>query len=77
MTIIDLINEIRETYKDGLENSKIMKEYYVKSEDDFICPKCGAVIRKKEESILKGNDDPLVCPKCQSLRLDYHMSYIT
>jgi predicted RNA-binding Zn-ribbon protein involved in translation (DUF1610 family) len=48
-----------------------------KSEEDFICPKCGAVIRKKEESILKGNDDPLVCPKCQSHRLDYHMSYIT
>jgi hypothetical protein len=35
MTIIDLINEIRETYKDGLENSKVMKEYYVKSEDDL------------------------------------------
>ena len=47
------------------------------AKEDFICPKCGAVIRKKEESILKGNDDPLVCPKCQSTRLDYHMSYIT
>jgi len=55
------------------------QEYHTfgKSEDDFICPKCGAVIRKKEESILKGNEDPLVCPKCQSHRLDYHMSYIT
>lgn len=55
------------------------QEYHVmgKSENDFVCPKCGAVIRKKEEHISKGNDDPLVCPKCQSQRLDYHMSYIT
>ena len=47
------------------------------AKEDFTCPKCSSVIRKKEESIFKGNDDPLVCPKCQSLRLDYHMSYIT
>ena len=47
------------------------------SEQDFICPKCGSVIRKKEESILKGNDKPLFCPNCHSARLYYHMSYIT
>lgn len=45
--------------------------------EDFVCPECGTVIRKKEESILKGNDDPLFCPKCHSARLVYHMSYIT
>lgn len=44
---------------------------------DFICPECGAVIRKKEEDFLKGNDDPLFCPKCHSPRLQYLMSYIT
>lgn len=47
------------------------------SDNDFICPKCGSVIRKKEEPILKGNDKPLICPKCHSARLHYHMSYIT
>lgn len=47
------------------------------SEQDFICPKCGSVIRKKEESILKGNDKPLFCPNCHSARLHYHMNYIT
>lgn len=47
------------------------------AKEDFTCPKCSSVIRKKEESIFKGNDDPLICPKCQSQRLDYHMSYIT
>ena len=47
------------------------------SEQDFICPKCGSVIRKKEEPILKGNDKPLFCPKCHSARLHYHMIYIT
>ena len=44
---------------------------------DFICPECGAVIRKKEEDFLKGNDDPLFCPKCHSPRLQYLMSFIT
>lgn len=47
------------------------------SKEDFVCPKCGTVIRKKEESIFKGNDDPLFCPKCHSARLYYHMHYIT
>ena len=47
------------------------------SREDFVCPECGAVIRKKEEDILKGNNDPLFCPKCHSARLRYIMSYIT
>lgn len=47
------------------------------STEDFICPECGEVIRKKEENILKGNDDPLFCPKCHSPRLEYVMRYIT
>ncbi len=47
------------------------------SREDFVCPECGTVIRKKEEDILKGNNDPLFCPKCHSARLRYIMSYIT
>ena len=47
------------------------------AEKDFACPKCGSIIRKKEEDILKGNDDPLYCPKCHSARLNYRMLYIT
>ena len=47
------------------------------STEDFICPECGEVIRKKEENILKGNGDPLFCPKCHSPRLEYVMRYIT
>lgn len=55
------------------------KEYHTfgESKEDFVCPKCGTVIRKKEESILKGNDDPLFCPQCHSARLSYFMEYIT
>ena len=45
--------------------------------EDFVCPECGEVIRKKEEDILKGNDAPLFCPKCHSPRLEYGMIYIT
>lgn len=47
------------------------------AKEDFVCRHCGTVIRKKEEDILKGNDDPLFCPKCHSARLHYHMLYIT
>ena len=55
------------------------KKYHTfrESKEDFVCPKCGAVIRKKEESILKGNDDPLFCPQCHSARLHYHPIYNT
>lgn len=55
------------------------KKYHVfgEAKDDFVCPNCGKVIRKKEEPILKGNDDPLFCPKCHSARLHYWMEYIT
>ena len=48
-----------------------------KATQDFVCPECGTVIRKKEEDILKGNDDPLFCPKCHSPRLVYDLSYLT
>ncbi len=44
---------------------------------DFVCPKCGTLIRRKEESILKSNSDPLFCPKCHSARIHYRMLFIT
>jgi predicted RNA-binding Zn-ribbon protein involved in translation (DUF1610 family) len=55
------------------------KEYHTfgKAKEDFVCPQCGTIIRKKEESIFKGHNDPLFCPKCHSARLRYHMHYIT
>lgn len=45
--------------------------------EDFICPECGEVIRKKDEDFLKGNNDPLFCPKCHSPRLEYMISILT
>ncbi len=45
--------------------------------EDFVCPECGEVIRKKEEDFLKGNDNPLFCPKCHSPRLIYLLSILT
>ena len=48
-----------------------------KATEDFVCEHCGTTVRKKEESIFKGNDNPLFCPKCHSARLHYHMVYIT
>ena len=48
-----------------------------KSKSDFLCPHCGSVIRKQDESFLKGNDDPLYCPKCHSHKLHYHFEYMT
>lgn len=55
------------------------EEYHTfgEAKEDFVCKHCGAVVRKKEESIFKGNDDPLFCPKCHSARLRYRMIYIT
>lgn len=55
------------------------EEYHTfgESTEDFLCPHCGTVIRKKEESFLKGNDDPLFCPKCHSPRLHYLLAYMT
>lgn len=47
------------------------------AKEDFVCRYCGTIIRKKEESIFKGNDDPLFCPKCHSARLHYHLIYLT
>ena len=47
------------------------------AKEDFVCPKCGTLIRKKEEDILKGNDDPLFCTMCHSAKLRYYMIYIT
>lgn len=48
-----------------------------KAKEDFVCPHCGTIIRKKEESIFKGDDDPLYCPKCHSHKLHYYGEYIT
>ena len=55
------------------------EEYHTfgEAKEDFVCKHCGAVVRKKEEPIFKGNDDPLFCPKCHSVRLRYRMIYIT
>lgn len=48
-----------------------------KIKEDFVCHKCGAIIRKKEASHLKGNDVPLLCPQCTSARLSYKPLYFT
>lgn len=55
------------------------KEYHSfgPSIDDFICPKCGTVIRHKEESIFKGNANPIFCPKCESTNVKYTMKFLT
>ena len=55
------------------------KEYHTfgDSNEDFVCSKCGSVVRKKEEPIDKGNDDPLFCPICHSARLSYWPLYFT
>ena len=47
------------------------------SKEDFKCPHCGTIIRKKEESIFKGDNEPLLCPKCHSHKLIYHCQYMT
>ena len=48
-----------------------------KAGEDFVCPECGAIIRKKDEDILKGNDAPLFCPVCHSARLLYELNFLT
>lgn len=55
------------------------KEYHQfgPSTEDFRCPKCNYIIRKKEESIFKGNENPLFCPKCHSVKLEYLTSFLT
>lgn len=61
-----------------VEDNKSQK--YYRFEDttvDFVCPKCGSVIRKKEVPILKGNDSPLFCPKCHIPRLHYQLCYLS
>jgi hypothetical protein len=42
-----------------------------KSEDDFICPKCGTVIREKRYFPDIWRYNPLVCPNCISTHLVY------
>ena len=44
---------------------------------DFLCPKCGGVVRAEDEDWDKGNDVPLFCPQCHGYNLEYHMEYIT
>lgn len=61
-----------------VEHNKSEKYHtFGEAEEDLVCSKCGTIVRKKEESIFKGNDAPLFCPQCHSARLHYHMSYIT
>lgn len=47
------------------------------SKDDVVCPKCGYIIKKKEESIFKGRSNPLFCPKCESTKLLFHITMET
>ena len=47
------------------------------AKEDCICPECGQLVRKKSDSIFKGNDVPLFCPKCKSYHLKYYMDFIT
>lgn len=44
---------------------------------DFLCPKCGGVVRAEDEDWDKGNDVPLFCPQCHGYNLEYYMEYIT
>lgn len=44
------------------------------STKDVVCQKCGYTIKKKEESIFKGNSNPLFCPKCESTKFVFHMT---
>lgn len=55
------------------------KEYHQfgPSKEDFVCPKCKYIIKHKDESIFKGNENPLFCPKCESPDLEYETSYLT
>lgn len=55
------------------------KEYHCfgPSEKDVVCPKCGYTIKKKEESIFKGNSNPLFCPKCEGTKLLFHTTMET
>ena len=72
-------DEINSFYRETWYEYNESEHYHTfgKADKDFICKHCGTVVRKKEEDILKGNDDPLFCPKCHSPRLRYHMDYIT
>lgn len=39
--------------------------------EDFKCPSCDYIIRKKGESVFKGDDNPIFCPHCRSVMLTY------
>lgn len=45
--------------------------------EDFVCPKCNYIIRSRQESIFKGNENPLFCPRCHSIDLNYQSHYKT
>ena len=47
------------------------------NECDFLCPKCGGVVRAKGVDWFKCKETPLFCPKCHGSHLWYHMRYIT
>ena len=59
------------------ENHSEQYHSFGPSKEDLVCTKCGYTIRKKEESIFKGNANPLFCPKCYSTKLDFHTTMIT
>ena len=50
---------------------------YGEPESDFLCPHCGTVIRKKDESMTKDDNKPLFCPKCHSHKIVCHCEYLT
>ena len=61
-----------------VENNE-SEEYHTfgPSTQNFECPKCKYIIRYKDESIFKGNENPIFCPHCHSVDLQYNTSIIT
>ena len=45
------------------------------TQEDFICHKCGALVRKKDEQY--NEKAPIFCPRCHSPRLEWSLLYIT
>ena len=78
MTVCDIGRQCPVCHAFTVEHNESEKFHeFGEATEDFKCPECGAVIRKKEEPFLKGNDDPLFCPKCHSARLRYELHYLT
>lgn len=47
------------------------------NERDFLCPKCGRVVRAKGVTWFKCKETPLFCPQCHGYNMRYDMRYIT